>query len=84
MENIIIATASTAPKSKEEAYRRIKNISMDECEGAPAKYYYEAIMDFLTDGEFSRDWALDLAFMLAFTAGIQEGKRRERSRRRRH
>lgn len=84
MENIVISTASKAPKTKEEAFRHIQNIYLDECEGAPAKYYYEAIIDFLDDGHFSNGMQFDLAFALAFSAGVQEGKRRERSRRRRH
>ena len=70
---------TTAPLTALEAAERIRYINLLESTTPTAKLYRKAIMDYVK-GE-PVDGALHLAFALAWSAGIAEGKRMERQRR---
>lgn len=71
--------ATTAPQSVEEARQRIQYLYLPDVSGTPARFYHMAVMD-LISGESWTD-APCMASGLAYGAGIMEGKRQERQRR---
>lgn len=71
---------TTAPQSVEEARQRIEYLYLPDVTGTPARFYHQAVMDWIS-GESWTD-APYMASGLAFAAGIMEGKRQERQRRR--
>ena len=73
---------TTAPQTMEEALQRIHNINLNEVTGEIDGLYPRAIRQYLDDG---KPWQLDTdwAIMTAYAIGVQEGRRRERQRRKR-
>lgn len=70
---------TTAPQSPEEAAQRIKFLFLTDACGEPARFYHAAIMDWIENDCFQD--AVPMAASLGYSAGIQEGKRQERQRR---
>ena len=74
--------ATTAPQTVEEALQRILNINLNEVTGPIDGLYHRAIRQYLDEG---KPWQLDIdwAILTAWAVGVQEGRRRERQRRKR-
>lgn len=71
---------TTAPLTVLEAAERIRHINLLDSTTPTAKLYHDAIMDFVENEP--ADGALHLAVALAWSAGLAEGKRLDRQRRR--
>lgn len=72
--------ATTAPQSVEEARQRIQYLYLPDVSGTPARHYHAAVMEMISGEPWTE--APYIASALAYGAGIMEGKRQERQRRR--